>query len=60
MMIMRIAMLSYLIAGLLVILFMVLGLHNVALAIFGTIILSILIMAGINIYKNIKKFIKEL
>ena len=51
--------LGKLLAGLLVILFMVLGLPYVAIGIFACIILSTLVLLVINIYEHFKKRFKQ-
>ena len=53
-------MLSYLAMGLLIILFNILGLYDVALVTFGIMIAGTFTMLGINWYIKIKKMIKKL
>lgn len=56
----KIIMLSYLAMGLLIILFNILGLYDVALVTFGIMIAGTFTMLGINWYIKIKKMIKKL
>ena len=56
----EVLMLSYAALGLIVIIFMILGLHMAALATFGIMILGALIILAINWTIRIKKIIKKM